>query len=262
MSLVDEIKEITEGGADYNICGDMCGIVAGVVTKNSDDEHKGMVCVKVVSRESKGNLFLWVKVAMPMSGKNWGLYYLPEIGDEVLVAFAYGSVENPYVIGAIPKSDSQLVSKSYHKDNFTKEILTKGGNSVTIYDEDNKQSVTVKTKAEHTLLLDDDKKLIKMSDKSGDNYIKMDTGKGEIEIQAKQKIILKTGSVKVEINGGSNSITVNCNQFTVDSKQSVRMKTSSMNLSADASFEAKASGAATLQSDSMVNVKGAMVKLG
>lgn len=260
MSLVEEIKGIT-GGSEQDYDYSMRGVAAGVVTKNSDDEHKGMVCVKLLSRESKGNLLLWVKVAMPMSGKNWGFYYLPEIGDEVLVAFAYGSIENPYVIGCIPKADSQLVSKSYHKDNFTKEIITRGGNSITIYDEDDKQRVTVKTKAGHNLLLDDGQKLIKMSDKSGDNYIKMDTGKGELEILAKQKITLKTGGVTIEINGGSDSITVNSKQFTVDSKQSVRMKTSTMNLSANA-FEAKASGAATLQSDSMVNVKGAMVKLG
>ena len=72
----------------------------------------------------------WARVATPMAGKKRGLYFLPEVDDEVLVAFEHGSIDFPCVIGSLwngkdtpPESNSdrqnnnralQFAQRSHH----------------------------------------------------------------------------------------------------------------------------------------------------
>ena len=65
------------------------GVVVGVVTNNQDPEGMGRVKVKFpwLSDEDESN---WARVAAPMAGKERGFYFLPEVEDEVLVAFEHG----------------------------------------------------------------------------------------------------------------------------------------------------------------------------
>ena len=76
------------------------GVVVGVVTNNQDPD--GMHRVKVhfpwLSDDVESN---WARVAAPMAGGNRGVYFLPEVDDEVLVAFEHGKVDHPYVIGSL-----------------------------------------------------------------------------------------------------------------------------------------------------------------
>jgi len=41
----------------------------------------------------------WAPIATLMSGKERGVYFMPEVGDEVLVAFEHGDLEHPFVVG-------------------------------------------------------------------------------------------------------------------------------------------------------------------
>ena len=41
----------------------------------------------------------WAPVAAPLAGKQRGAFFMPELGDEVLVAFEDGSFDSPYIIG-------------------------------------------------------------------------------------------------------------------------------------------------------------------
>lgn len=263
MSLYEAIEEIGEKNRSRKagVGGEISGVVVGIVTKNSSSENKGRVCVKIPSREDSGNILEWVKVAMPMSGKNWGCYFIPEIGDEVLVAFEYGSVENPYVIGCIPRADSRLVTQNYDDDNDNKVMLTKGGNSIDISDKDGKESITLTTKAEQRLILDDGNDKITIKDKNGSNHIELDTKGGNLEIEVKSKITLKAGKTTIEINGSSDTVTIKCQQFNAETKRGIKFKTSALNLSAS-SLNASATGTATIKSNSVLSVKGQSIILG
>jgi phage baseplate assembly protein gpV len=57
----------------------------------------------------------WVPIATPMSGKKRGIFFSPELGDEVLVAFERGDFDHPVVLGCLwngvdqpPTNDIQL----------------------------------------------------------------------------------------------------------------------------------------------------------
>jgi uncharacterized protein involved in type VI secretion and phage assembly len=43
----------------------------------------------------------FARVAMPMAGPEHGMYFIPNVGDEVLVAFEHGDVNVPYIIGSL-----------------------------------------------------------------------------------------------------------------------------------------------------------------
>ena len=89
MGLYDIIDEIAEKQVMKTETGDqrIFGVVLGVVTDNYDPAMKGRVCVTVPVRDENANNLKWARVAMPSSGKEWGHYFLPEIGDQVLLVF-------------------------------------------------------------------------------------------------------------------------------------------------------------------------------
>src|SRR5262245_10644139 len=76
------------------------GVAVGVVTQNRDPESLGRVKVKFPWRENPDESH-WARIAAPMAGVNRGTWFLPEVGDEVLVAFEAQNVEHPYLLGAL-----------------------------------------------------------------------------------------------------------------------------------------------------------------
>ena len=89
MALFDVIDEIAEKQVLKTETGDnrIFGIVVGQVVKNYDKDMPGRVCVSIFTRDKEANELKWARVAMPSSGSKWGHYFLPEVGDHVLVCF-------------------------------------------------------------------------------------------------------------------------------------------------------------------------------
>ena len=114
MSIYDIIGEISEKQATKTETGDarIYGVVVGIVAKNYDKDMPGRVCVTIPTRDSSKNELQWARQALPSSGSDWGYYFVPEVGDQVLLAFEGGNIEKPYVIGCLPKENSKLVSKT------------------------------------------------------------------------------------------------------------------------------------------------------
>jgi len=76
------------------------GIVIGVVTDNSDPEGWGRVKVKYPWQEDN-IVSHWARMATPMAGNGRGIEFLPEVNDEVVVAFEHGDMHRPFVLGAL-----------------------------------------------------------------------------------------------------------------------------------------------------------------
>ncbi|OXA93851.1 type VI secretion system Vgr family protein [Flavobacterium hercynium] len=70
-----------------------------IVIDNNDPEGLGRVKVKFYWANYDANSD-WMRVMQQYSGKNWGQYNRPEIGDEVLVSFENGNVNHPYILGS------------------------------------------------------------------------------------------------------------------------------------------------------------------
>jgi len=156
-SLLDLLHPPNEQGS-----GRYYGVVVGIVTNNQDPDKMARVRVKFPWL-SDDNESWWARMAVPMAGPGRGSYFLPEVDDEVLVAFEHGDVRSPYVVGALwngkdappannsdGKNNIRLIhSRSGHlvrlddTDGDEKiEVIDKtGGNSITIKSSDNSMSL-------------------------------------------------------------------------------------------------------------------------
>jgi uncharacterized protein involved in type VI secretion and phage assembly len=143
--------------------GRFYGVMVGIVTNNQDPDKMGRVRIKLVAM-SEDHESWWARVATPMAGGGRGLYALPEVDDEVLVAFENGDIGTPYVLGGMwngkdnpPEDNSDgknnlrtWKSRSGHifrfndKDGDEKiEVIDKtGSNSITIKSSDNSMAIT------------------------------------------------------------------------------------------------------------------------
>ncbi len=79
------------------------GLMVGIVTNNKDPDKMGRCKVAIPDlSESESQQFetTWARLSTPMGGKERGIYFLPEVDDEVMVAFVLGDIAFPVIIGA------------------------------------------------------------------------------------------------------------------------------------------------------------------
>lgn len=91
----------------------------------------------------------WARVAAPMAGPDTGIYFLPQPGDEVLVAFHHGDVNEPYVIGSLWNAQDQPPASTPFDPQFKFRIRTPLGHDLEF--DDLEQKVTLTTTTEHQL---------------------------------------------------------------------------------------------------------------
>ena len=93
--VIDQIEQAVEG-----VSKKMPGVVTGRVVNILDPLKLGRVQVQLQAIDCL-DLTPWCRVATPMAGKLHGTYFIPNPGDEVLVAFEHGESNAPYVIGSL-----------------------------------------------------------------------------------------------------------------------------------------------------------------
>ncbi|MEJ2209152.1 MAG: phage baseplate assembly protein V, partial [Anaerolineae bacterium] len=136
------------------------GVVSAQVTNIDDPDDLGRVKVKYSwlggSPEIESH---WVRLAPPMAGPQRGFLFLPEVNDEVLVAFEQGDVHRPYIIGALwsatdkpPKPKSEAISGGKV---IQRVLKTRAGHLIILDDTQGEEQVSVTSKSGHTVILDD-----------------------------------------------------------------------------------------------------------
>ncbi|MCU0650472.1 MAG: type VI secretion system tip protein VgrG [Gemmatimonadaceae bacterium] len=108
------------------------GPTTGMVVDNVDPQRMGRLKVRLRWHDA-GESTRWLRMAMPYSGNTRGLHFLPEIGDEVLVAFELGDPERPLIIGALWNGKDAADTTDA---NTAKRIVTRSGNTIQFHDDD------------------------------------------------------------------------------------------------------------------------------
>ncbi len=155
------------------------GVVVGIVTNNEDPENMHRVKVRFpwLSGDVESN---WARVAAPMAGSGRGVYFLPEVDDEVLVAFEHGSVSHPYVIGSLWNGQDNPPESNRDGENNHRILRSRSGHVLRFNDSDGSES-------------------IELIDKSGNNKIVINTADNTITIEANADIAIKSATGKVTI---------------------------------------------------------------
>ena len=76
------------------------GVTVGWVTQPLDPMTLGRLQVRLPAIDSM-DLARSARVAVPMAGFEHGHYFIPNVGDEVLVAFEHGDINAPIIIGSL-----------------------------------------------------------------------------------------------------------------------------------------------------------------
>lgn len=220
----------------------MHGVYSAIVTDNKDPKAFGRVKVKIPIIDNQQE-FEWMRVATLVAGNSKGTMFIPEIGDEVLVAFMMGDIKSPIVIGSL-WTEKQLPD-GFNDTNDIKKIKTKLGHEIIFNDNSKEAAVTVKTKKGHKLEMSEKTNEVILSTSDSNHKVTLNEKSGSVEIKSGNTVISlnQKGEVKIE---GSNSISVQGGQ---------------VKLQATSNLEIKANANMTLQAGGMMQIKGSMIKL-
>lgn len=137
----------------------------------------------------------WARVAVLMAGSNCGTCFIPQVGDEVPVAFNHGDVREPYVIGSLWNGQDQPPAKPASDPVNQRMIRTPRGHEVLFNDAD--QSITITGAAGARLSLTPQK-------------IELVIGPASIVLEKSGNITLKT-STTLTLDAQTINISANAN---------------------------------------------------
>ena len=198
MSLYDRLDDPWERESR---AGRIYGVVIGVVTNNKDPDKLGRVKVKLPWL-SDVDESAWARVAAPMAGNQRGVFFLPEVDDEVLVAFEHGDPSFPYVLGALWNGQDAPPVTNDDGENNVRMIKSRSGHVVKLNDEDGKETIEIIDKSQkNSIVIDTSKNTITVTT---DKDITLSATKGTIKLDAQSVEISSSGPTKLKAGGAMN----------------------------------------------------------
>jgi uncharacterized protein involved in type VI secretion and phage assembly len=236
--------------------GKKYGVYVGIVTDNKDPDGKYRVRVRIPSQDNgdasgaSSESTFWYRICTFGAGDNRGMYNMPEVNDEVLLAFENGEISHGYVVGTLWNKSQKVIDANTDGKNDFRWYQSRKGSMLKFGDGD-KTSVLVQSSGGHKVHLDDaDDGQILILHKSGNT-----------------KVTLLANDIKIESTGDT---IVDCDNFKVTAKTNIELKSSSdtkitagANIKGQASsnLELQASGSGTLKSSGTMTIQGATVNI-
>lgn len=157
-----------EGGPYY-------GVYVGLVTDVQDPNGQGRVRVRLPwATDPDGDLFeIWARVATLMAGGDRGTWFIPEVDDEVILAFEGGSPSSPIVLGGL-WNGVDAPPETMDSRNNIRSITSRSGIRVTFDDTEGAVQFTVETPGGQKVVCADTPASIEMTDSNG-NQVTLDT---------------------------------------------------------------------------------------
>ncbi len=222
------------------------GLQIGVVKKldaDPDGQYKIQVSVPVLQAETDG---VWARLASFYGSDGIGAFFIPEIGDEVILGYFNNDPSYPVILGSL-YSSKHKPPYELTADNFTKAIVTKS--KLKIIFDDDKKIITVITPANNQIVISDDAKSILLQDQ---NQNKVELKPDGIYIDSAKDIVMSAKG-KVTITAVGN----------IESTSNADIKSQGLNINnnANVGFVAKGAASAELSASGQTTVKGAMVMI-
>ncbi len=173
--------------APAEVDGRFYGVSIGIVTNNKDPDGLGRVKIKLpwMADDVESN---WARLASPMAGAGRGCYFLPEVDDEVLVAFEHGSPEFPYVLGGLWNGKDKPPASNSDGKNDVRMITSRSGHVIRLTDTGGSEQIEI-------------------VDKSTKNSIVISTKDNKITIAAGADIVIQATNGKLQLSGRGVEIT-------------------------------------------------------
>lgn len=250
-------------------------VVVGIVTNIVHDNGDYRVKVRfpwLPNGGADGEDSNWCRIISYMAGKDRGTFWLPEVEDEVLVAFMHGDINDGVVLGALWNGNDKAIysnkdaagkvtenafqGKHEAKKNDLRVFRSRVGHQLVFNDNANEPRVALHTKQKHRIVLDDknnEPTQIEIYDGKEENYILIDTKNKKITIESK-----------------SGDMLLKCKEtFTVEAKE-IKMKSDqnttitvgkNFEMKASSNMTIKASGTGDIESSDAMTLKGSKVNI-
>jgi len=172
------------------------GVAIALVTQNRDGDGLCRVKVRYPWHEKPRESY-WARLAMPMAGRERGMVFIPEVGDEVVVAFEREDLRFPLILGALHngKDKPPLANNDGNND---KRILKSRKKHYLLFDDGQKGVVELTHEKGRKIILDDNGFVVQ--DEKG-NLVKVDSNSGAMTIEAKGQLKLKAATISIEATG-------------------------------------------------------------
>lgn len=221
----NDVTHLSAGGMLPGVKGLQIGIVTDLEDPNS--EFRVKVKIPAISNTEEG---IWARMITPDAGKNRGIFFRPEIDDEVIIGFLHEDPNNPVILGGV-FSSAHASPLTQTKDNDEKGLVTRS--EMKWVWNDKKKALNIESPAGKKIIIDEDAGEISIADENGNKFIMNQDG---ISIESSKEIKIKAGTdLKME---GTNS-----------------------ELKASAGCTVKASGAMEVSSNATTTIKGSMVMI-
>ncbi len=217
------------------------------IDEDPDNQFRILIDIPLFDPKGQG---IWARLTSFYATAGAGAFFMPEVGDEVIVGFLNEDPRFPIILGSLYSSTKHKPYKGLtpNKKNSKKAIVSKEGIFIE-FDDENKV-FTIETPNKNTAIFDDKSKEITIKDQNNNSIVMSSSGiviksAKNISIEAGQKLTLK-GKQGVIIDGSPSDVTI---------------KGTNIKQTANVKFSAKGNAQAELSGGAQTTIKGAMVMI-
>jgi len=230
MSLIDIINENNEV---KDSPGRIFGVVTGIVTNIEDPDEMGRVKVMIPRLTGQDDESHWARIATLMAGPEMGAFFLPEVDDEVLLAFEYGDISMPYVIGSLWNGKDAPPETNSDGDNNIRVIKSRSGHKIELNDEDGAEKIHIQASGE----------------------------KDEIIIDVAENTITIQADVEIKLISSDGKITIDAKEGEFTFSDALNITAKELNIETDAAVNVTGGADIVLEASGNLDAKGATINL-
>jgi uncharacterized protein involved in type VI secretion and phage assembly len=202
---------ILESRAVHGLGGRWYGIYPALISDIRDPDGTGRVKVTLPwSPDTRSDRYeAWARVATFMGGNNRGSWFIPDVNDEVLIAFEGGDPRRPYVLGGLWNgSDKPPQSMDGAGQNNVKVLRSRNGVKITLDDTSGRETFIAETPGGQKITLQDGPGSVEIDDSNG-NSVKFQASGITVNTSAK----LTISASMVEISAGMVTVNAGMSKF-------------------------------------------------
>ena len=211
MFLLLDQEETLNSRAARGYGGRFYGVYVALVTDVADPDGQGRVKVRLPwSPDSEGSAYeVWARIATMMAGNDRGSWFIPDVNDEVLVAFEAGDTRRPYMVGALWNGqDAPPESMDSSGNNNIKKLRSRNGVQITLDDSDGQEKLILETPGGQRITLEDGPGKVEVVDSNGNSVTMEAAG---ITVTASAKVTINAATV--EISAGMVTVNAGMSKF-------------------------------------------------
>lgn len=187
------------------------GVFLAEVSDLKDPDNLGRVQIRLHAANAAADqdLPLWAGVVSAGAGNDRGSWWMPDVGDLVVVAFLQGDPRFPVVLGGLWHGNAAPPeSMDGAGNNFLKVMRSRNGVKLTLDDQDGQEKLILETPGGQKLTLQDGPGQCELIDSNG-NSIKLEAS--GITVTASAKVTVNASTV--EVSAGMVTVNAGMSKF-------------------------------------------------